>query len=480
MTVEELRDKYRSALVFSGIGDALGWPMEFGHRQQIKEFESWKKIVGGKYWGYEQIVDPGMYSDDMQLILSTARCIDESGKFDPSAFSYLELPLWLAYEQGGGKATKLAAHALASGKEWFLNFYSRKDKKSTTSYVDSGGNGALMRTLPLILVNWDNQENLLKEVWKNSIITHGHPRALIASFAYSLTAKVILEGKRNFSDVKKEVINVLAAEKPGRIWGENKKYLDWIKQWESITSKKFDDIWTQTLDELNYFLSCFNRYISANDNDVYQEVGAFKPETKGSGIGTFIISLYMFLKYAKNPQYGLLKIVNMVGSDTDTIANITCGLWGLLHGKSILPIELYEKLQDRDYIESVADSLINIYTRNISENIIKKSFSKKDALLSVLAWEIGLHDMFWDALDEGKKITHPVLGIGTITNKLMKSIPREGYQAKLIRVEFVIGQSCWFHSLVKDDGVIDTSLQKELKQALKSLGVNRIDNVNTI
>lgn len=78
--------------------------------------------------------------------------------------------------------------------------------------------------------------------------------------------------------------------------------------------------------------------------------------------------------------------------------------------------------------------------------------------------------MFWDALDINKKLSHPIFGVGTISAKLKKEIPnQDGYHAKLIQVKFEIGQSCWFHSRVKENGEVVTSLYKELKKAIRSL-----------
>ena len=54
-------DKFEGALLCSTVGDALGWPTEFlkpvnGHQPPfhlpVKDFVSWKKLVGGKWWGY--------------------------------------------------------------------------------------------------------------------------------------------------------------------------------------------------------------------------------------------------------------------------------------------------------------------------------------------------------------------------------------------------------------------------------------------
>ena len=69
-------DKFEGALLWSTIGDALGWPTEslkpsnsqrLPFHLPVKDFVSWEKLVGGKWWGYDQRIGGGEYSDDTQL-----------------------------------------------------------------------------------------------------------------------------------------------------------------------------------------------------------------------------------------------------------------------------------------------------------------------------------------------------------------------------------------------------------------------------
>src|SRR3989440_9298931 len=119
-------DRFEGALLCSTIGDALGWPTEFlkpvsGHKPPfhlpVKDFVSWKKLVGGKWWGYEERIEQGEYSDDTQLALAVARSIAETGQFEPERFAYEELPLWLQYERGGGRSVKTAARRLYASRQ---------------------------------------------------------------------------------------------------------------------------------------------------------------------------------------------------------------------------------------------------------------------------------------------------------------------------------------------------------------------------
>ncbi len=99
----------------------------------------------------------------------------------------------------------------------------------------------------------------------------------------------------------------------------------------------------------------------------------------------------------------------------------------------------------------------------IAENQI---IQRTDAYFRILAWEIGLHEMFWDALSEKGIVVHPTLGRGTITKKEVKPVQRDDYVAKLIHIQFDCGQSCIFHSRVAHNEKVSESLAEEITRAL--------------
>ncbi len=96
-----------------------------------------------------------------------------------------------------------------------------------------------------------------------------------------------------------------------------------------------------------------------------------------------------------------------------------------------------------------------------------QAVQRTDAYFRILAWEIGLHEMFWDALRKGGIVVHPVLGRGTITKQKVKPIKRDDYVAKLIHVKFDCGQSCIFHSRVEHNEKVSESLAEEIARALQ-------------
>ena len=189
-----------------------------------------------------------------------------------------------------------------------------------------------------------------------------------------------------------------------------------------------------------------------DDRRYYQVTGALSKATRGSGLSTVFVAIYLFLKYINDPQKALNVSVNTIGSDTDTIANFVGGLFGAYYGLNIIPNGLLKQLQDSEYILKLARRLYSIAIgETLKEPLSTIKTDRRDYFLLIDAWKIGLYQMFWDALDEGAILTHPILGKGKIIRKETKQLFRQDYVAKIIEVSFDCGQTCVFHSRVKKE-----------------------------
>jgi len=84
-----LLDFFQGAMLYSAVGDALGWPTEYGYTYKnrglkpfyevpLAGFVEWRQLYAG-WSGYEEPVRAGEYSDDTQLTLAIARCISVTG-----------------------------------------------------------------------------------------------------------------------------------------------------------------------------------------------------------------------------------------------------------------------------------------------------------------------------------------------------------------------------------------------------------------
>ncbi len=474
-------ERFQGALLLSTIGDALGWPTEFlkpsgGYSPPfelpVRDFVKWKKMIGGKWWGYEEEILPGAYSDDTQLALSVARCISGIGEFEPERFAYEELPLWLQYERGGGKSVKTAARKLVGKKaSWIGNFY----KQGDLDYRNAGANGAAMRNLPIALASTKNESRIIRDSFLNAITTHGHPRAILGAILFSLAVNYALTTSTNIS--AKIMISYLREHMSqiGKVVSLDENIVEWIHQWDICGKEKqpsFKKSFNKTHQEAIQFLEIIEPYMNADPKDYYTYVGALQAETKGSGLATVCVAIYLYLKYIDTPDVALTTAVNIFGSDTDTIGIFLGALLGAYHGTKAIPTNLIKSVQDRDYLLKTAKRLHNIVAgKQLETVVVDQKTKRRDSYFKILAWEIGLHEMFWDAIEEGGIVVHPSLGRGKITDKVKKPIKnRDDYVAKLISVQFDSGQSCTFHSRVQHNEKVSESLAEDLAHALQDSG----------
>ena len=256
-------EKYRGSLKLAAIGDALGWMTEFKkiydslkkeiRKDCITEFHKWKKHVGGKFYGYTDNIKSGSYSDDTQLLLSVARSINSNGSVDQDYFAKKELPDWLLYSRGAGRTVKNAAKQLSKKKppKWNENFFGFKVGKTTIDYNECGANGAAMRILPIALANFGNSCKIKKEIFANSIITHGHPRAILGAMLYGYAINTILSfHPDNFSykgfltKLGKDIHQKFSVD-----FLDDPKLKSWENEWNKNLKKSFKNLFWSILDD---------------------------------------------------------------------------------------------------------------------------------------------------------------------------------------------------------------------------------------
>jgi ADP-ribosylglycohydrolase len=473
-----LADRIVAAVLLSAIGDALGWATEFLDPAKakrlhidipIRDYVRWEKLVGGRWWGYLDEIAPGEYSDDTQLALAVARSISQSGSFEPERFAYLELPLWLHYERGGGKSIKAAARNMISHRSfWFSNFYRRADLE----YREAGANGVAMRSLPLALVNLGNGQKFLQDSFFNAIVTHGHPRAILGAILFGLAVREALRMENGGFDGETLKDLGAALDSTENVATTNPTLRTWMGRWEGNGRKAkgaFLETYAQCVREAHTYLDSIPKFVDKPPAEYYKRVGALDPATKGSGLSTVCAAIYLFTKETNNPENALFTAVNLLGSDTDTIANFLGALLGARYGSGAIPRNLAQKLQDSAYLTNTAERLFAIATgKEMDYSATGPPIRQDDAYVRILAWEIGMHEMFWDAIEVGGTIVHPALGRGRIIHKRVEKLRREGFVAKLLHVKFDCGQTCTFHSRVEDDNKVSQSLTSDIERTLRS------------
>ncbi len=351
-------EKCTGAMLASAIGDALGWPNEIranNVEKNIKEYDcfvAWTRRCRGTNWHYEKIY-PGEYSDDTQMILAVARSII-TGNWE-NVFMNKELPYWLEYQRGGGKALLKAANSIKHGKPIWQS-------ENSSEYFNAGGNGAVMRILPHVIVASKNNfsENFLIDVIKDSIMTHGHPRAILGAVCYAYALEYLLK-KESILEYGELVTAILEGQ---NIWGvfpqkeffeewmeiaRRNRYFDYIREWDVVLK--------HMIKQLNYIGDSLKKGLMLDDNEVLEQLGCFG-KANGAGDVAVLAAIYLASKYANNPVLGIKTPAFLTGIDTDTIASITGGLLGMLCGIDWIPIE-WKSVQDYDCIIRTTEILLS-------------------------------------------------------------------------------------------------------------------------
>ncbi|MBN2391969.1 MAG: ADP-ribosylglycohydrolase family protein [Anaerolineae bacterium] len=363
--------RIEGALLGAAIGDALGWPQEMPkmrvdrsaqdiHAPVHLSFQTWKRRAGGRFWSHLEIIEAGEYSDDTQLLLATARSLEHTTDWYRH-FCWYELPAWLIYERGGGKATRMAAQRWQKGIPPWRDL--GRNEGDLQKYFTAGGNGVAMRILPHSLLQGQTPELLCRQIALNGVATHAHPRALLGARLYGYAAWLVARLVRPLAFG--ELIDYLLDAR--QIWGQFPEWTDGYSEWVSAADRAigggYPALWLDVVEEVCTGLQTCRAAMSQGalsvDQEVMKQLGCFDRNTSGAGTVGALAAVYLASRYAVDPITGLLEAAFARGSDTDTIACMVGGLLGALCGREWIPGE-WIAIQDRQYLLKRADSLAQI------------------------------------------------------------------------------------------------------------------------
>lgn len=349
------------AILGLAVGDALGVPVEFVSRLELKQ----KKVADMLEYGTHK-QPKGTWSDDTSLTL----CLLDSLKNGINYKDIMErFVKWRYYGEytAHGKAFDVGV----STNKAVLNYVKKitPTKCGGTAEHDNG-NGSLMRILPLAFIhenkrltksnfcclNNEKEQNDIKEqnnikeqndikkennikkyndiIEQNNIkeqmklvhdissLTHGHKRSLIACGIYIMIAKELIA----FRQSNKTIDEVL----------KNNTIEQGIKKAISYYSCN---------EEFNKELLHYRRLTDfVNFKKLKEE------EIKSSGyvVDTLEAAIWCFLT-TNSYETCVLKAVNL-GDDTDTIGAVTGGLAGIWYGSKNIPDKWLNVLARKEYI----------------------------------------------------------------------------------------------------------------------------------
>lgn len=380
MASTERREKavVNSAL-WAAAGDALGWMTELArgeagvkHRvgtSKVIEPVNWQRMIGGRN-GPKVNLPAGTYSDDTQLRLAVSRSIRGNGAFDVETFAKIEVTVWPTYALGGGLGTKAAAVNLSRrGVNWFSNFYER----GTQKYISGGGNGAAMRIQPHVWASKGNINDMLLNVLRDSLVTHGHPQGFCGAVFHALALNdAITNGKIPNPDMWRNYVKHFA-DLPALISRDSQLAAFWRPAWESSTNTNLELALSSTQKDALQDIELVTKIISDNHlhthHEILDKLGCLTAQFRGSGFKTALAALALaFTSQKETIEEALICSANELESDTDTIATMAGALLGAIAiAPPVWPI------QDAQYIISEAKRLASI-----AQNHPESSFAYPD------------------------------------------------------------------------------------------------------
>ena len=298
------------------IGDALGVPVEFRSRDQLKRSPVTTMRAFGTHGQ-----PAGTWSDDSSLMLCLADSLCKGYDLEDIALKFLQwynAEIWTPHGRvfDVGIATSQAIHRISKGTSPTLC--------GGTSEFDNG-NGSLMRILPLLFYVKDFPiEKRFDTVKDVSSITHGHIRSVLACFIYLEFALEILKEKDKW-EAYKAMQNTV------------RDFLDS----NPICSQ-------EEMDKFHRILE-----LKVGEYDIAPLPILQEEEISSSGyvLHSLEASLWCFL-HSESYSEAVLKAVNL-GEDTDTTGAITGGIAGIYYGFENIPEEWISEFVRKDDIEDV-------------------------------------------------------------------------------------------------------------------------------
>jgi len=317
-------DKIKACILGHAIGDALGVPVEFESREEIGKNPVTEMRGFGTY-----PYPAGSWSDDTSMTLCALDSMAK-GKLDYDDIM-LNFGKWLENDEftPTGETFDVGRTCLHSIVNYFQNHTEAAKSGGEDEY--SNGNGSLMRIIPFVLYsNAVHGTRTFSRLWETvemgSSLTHAHPRSIIACQIYATILTYMLEKP------SKEAIS---------------RGIHMHRKWNELGCTEYEH---------------FERV------DAYKLENMSRYEIKSSGyvIDTLEAALWCVLTTDSYKEC-VLKAVNL-GDDTDTVAAIAGGLAGALYGLEGIPTEWLEKLQKREYLESLCDKAAKAWTTTNQQN----------------------------------------------------------------------------------------------------------------
>ncbi|MBE5878229.1 MAG: hypothetical protein E7290_15270 [Lachnospiraceae bacterium] len=313
------RNIWLDGIMGVAVGDALGVPVEFTKREELKENPVKEMLGYGAFY-----LPAGSWSDDTSMTLATMDSLKNGYDLHDIMKKFIS---WI---REGEYASVGRAFDVGNICHRAISRYQRTGdiEHCGCDKVDENGNGSLMRIIPVCLYVYGKQrdegmsdEEAIRHIHEVSALTHAHVRSLIACGLYYFIVKSILDNEGTLEECIQSGIYA------GFDFYEARGY---------------------SSEELEH-------YKRIRQVDIFRVV----PDTDISSSGYVVDSLEAALWCLLNTDtYEACELLAVnLGDDTDTIAAIAGGLAGLFYGYLGIPVEWLEKLQRREWIEELCTNM---------------------------------------------------------------------------------------------------------------------------
>lgn len=314
MRPKEMRSRCVGIIVGFAVGDALGMPVEFLSREEIrrqygKDISGFMKAPPGHA---SDSLPSGSYTGNTQTLLATAACLIECGKMDPARQADALLS-W--YRNSIPHRTPCSANVqackhLSTGKPW------------NKSGVFSSDSQVTSRMPPIGLLFHRKPQLLTRAALDNCIITHNEPHAKAASVAVAyLISRLIQSDERS---------------RPSDQILETADYISHMDK------------------DLAGLLRWTTDIIDLPPDEALLEIG-----TGSDVLEALPAAVYCFLKYPRDFCSAVFSAVN-AGDASDTVGALTGCFVGALAGSPAIHNRWLNGVENADVLIGVSEGLAEL------------------------------------------------------------------------------------------------------------------------
>lgn len=344
---------WRNGIMGLVVGDALGVPVQFMTREEIRNRK--EGPVKGMESGGVYDMPQGTWSDDSSMALCTLDSILEFGLLDP-----VEVMLKFIRWEIKGEYTPFG-EAFDEGNTCsgaIYDFIGKPDIETcgrTGEYAN--GNGALMRILPACLYYAERQSGFKADMIKEAIagidevsaLTHNHLRSKMACGIYYFILNEILYALGRYEEVISTYEQRIADAYPNELVLGTPLEMPGLKD---LIQKGIDAaLRYYGADPKNHTEMChFGRLFSM---DEFEQIPKDDIISSGYVVTSLEVAIWCLIKTDSYKECMLLAV--NLGDDTDTIAAIAGGIAGMYYGYESIPEDWLACIPRRAWIEDMCD-----------------------------------------------------------------------------------------------------------------------------